>query len=192
MPSSRGIRSLDGTGSASDCRGAPHPCSSTKSVATGSRQRPRRPRRAPARVREEPVGFRYLETSALLSALLEQDRDALKALRAPGRRLTSALTIAEAGRAVVRAHLSGRLTDDQARVVADALNRFELSIDVVGVSDVVLRRATRRFPAEPIRTPDAIHLATIDALGEAPALITVVTRDERIRANAVALGYHVE
>jgi hypothetical protein len=39
------------------------------------------------------------------------------------------------------------------------------------------------------RTPDAIHLATVELLGQAPALVTILSRDVRIRDNAKALGY---
>jgi predicted nucleic acid-binding protein len=53
-------------------------------------------------------------------------------------------------------------------------------------------RAGRPFPVEPIRTLDAVHLATAEQLGEPPALVTIVTRDERVKDNAVALGYAVE
>jgi hypothetical protein len=49
----------------------------------------------------------------------------------------------------------------------------------------------RPFPIEPIRTFDAIHLATAASLGEAPQLVTVITRDERVARNARALGYAV-
>ena len=41
------------------------------------------------------------------------------------------------------------------------------------------------------RTLDAVHLATVEFLGEPPQLVTIVTRDERVRANARALGYMV-
>ena len=44
---------------------------------------------------------------------------------------------------------------------------------------------------EPIRTRDAVHLATAELLGEPPPLMTIVTRDDRVRENAVALGYAV-
>jgi hypothetical protein len=50
----------------------------------------------------------------------------------------------------------------------------------------------RPFPVEPIRTLDAVHLATAERLGEAPPLLTIVTRDDRVRENAEALGYLVE
>ena len=39
---------------------------------------------------------------------------------------------------------------------------------------------------------DAMHLATVEMLGEPPALVTVLTRDGRVRENAIALGYAVE
>jgi predicted nucleic acid-binding protein len=63
---------------------------------------------------------------------------------------------------------------------------------LVAVTDAVLARVSRPFPAEPIRTLDAVHLATAELLGEAPQLMTIVTRDARVRDNARALGYAVE
>ena len=132
---------------------------------------------------------RYIETSALLSALLEQDADARRQLRAAGRRVTSAITVAESYRAIVRARALGRLDDAQERAVVRALQTFFARCDLVAVTDEVLTRAGRIFPAEPIRTLDAIHLATADILGDPPPLVTIVTRDARVRENARALGY---
>jgi hypothetical protein len=63
---------------------------------------------------------------------------------------------------------------------------------IVSVTDTILERAARPFPAEPVRTLDAIHLSTVEALGGAPALLTIVSRDLRIQENAVAMGYLVE
>jgi hypothetical protein len=73
-----------------------------------------------------------------------------------------------------------------------ALRRFERRCYVVAVTDAVLARVRRPFPVEPIRTLDAVHLATAELLGEPPPLMMVVTRDSRVRANAEALGYPVE
>ena len=56
----------------------------------------------------------------------------------------------------------------------------------------VLARVRRPFPVEPVRTLDGVHLATAESLGEPPQLVTVVTRDARVRDNARALGYAVE
>jgi predicted nucleic acid-binding protein len=137
------------------------------------------------------ASFRYIESSALLAALLEHDAAALKALRADGRRVTSALTFAEGPRALIRAKIAGRVTPDEERAALRALQTFERRCAVVAVTDAVLTRAGRPFPVEPIRTLDAIHLATAELLGETPQLVTLVTRDDRVRENARALGYAV-
>jgi predicted nucleic acid-binding protein len=138
------------------------------------------------------VGVRYIESSALAAALLERDDNALRSVRTKGRTVTSALTMAETARAILRARVSGRLTPVQERAAVRALRRFERRCYVVAVSETVLARVQRPFPIEPIRTLDAVHLATAELLGEPPALITLVTRDARIRENAEALGYAVE
>jgi predicted nucleic acid-binding protein len=62
---------------------------------------------------------------------------------------------------------------------------------LVSVTEEVLARAGRPFPIEPIRPLDAIHLATAELLGEPPAVVTILTRDDRIRDNAKALGYAI-
>ena len=145
--------------------------------------------RKPARA---VVGMHYIESSALVAALLEHEADALKSLRAAARQITSALTLAEAARAIMRARVGDRLTPDAERAAVRALRRFERRCYVVAVTDDILARVRRPFPVEPVRTPDAVHLATVESLGEPPQLISVVTRGQRVRENAKALGYAVE
>jgi hypothetical protein len=128
----------------------------------------------------------------LLAALLERDEPARKSMRSKGRLVTSALTLAEAGRAILRARAGARLTADQARGAMYAIRRFERRTYVVALSDEVLARVRRPFPIETIRTLDAVHLATVELLGEPPETVTVITRDARVRDNAQALGYAVE
>jgi predicted nucleic acid-binding protein len=135
---------------------------------------------------------RYIESSAVVAALLDHDLAARRAIRTTGRRVTCALTLAETARAIVRARVAGRLTAEQERASVRALRRFERRCYVVGVTDAVLARVRRPFPVEPIRTLDAVHLATAELLGEPPALTTIVSRDVRVRENAAALGYTVE
>ena len=133
--------------------------------------------------------LRYVESSALLAALLEHEPTVLAALRVAGRLVTSALTVAEASRGIVRARVSGRLTADQEAAATRGLRTLQRRCAVVGVTDVVLTRAGRRFPVEPVRTLDAVHLATIEMLADSPPLMTVVTRDDRVSNNARAMGY---
>ena len=128
----------------------------------------------------------------MVAALLEGDAAALKSVRTRGRQVTSALTIAETARAILRARVGARLTADEERAAVRALRRFERRSFMVAVTDSVLDRVRRPFPVEPIRTLDAVHLATAELLGEPPPLVTIVTRDARVRDNAEALGYAVE
>ena len=128
----------------------------------------------------------------MLAALLEGDAEALQALRVEGRQVTSALTLAEASRAIVRARVSGRLGSAQERAALRGLHVFERRCFVVAVTDRVLARVGRPFLVAPIRTLDAVHLATLELLGEPPQLVTIVTRDTRVRENARAAGYAVE
>jgi predicted nucleic acid-binding protein len=127
-----------------------------------------------------------------MAALLEHDTKVTKRLPAGTRRVTSALTLSEAGRAIIRARATGRLTPDDERAAARALRTFEWRCFVLEVNQAVLDRVRRPFRVEPVRTLDAIHLATAELLGELPRLVTIVTRDERVRANALALGYATE
>lgn len=149
-------------------------------------------RRGAARDDTAAVGLRYVESSAVVAALLEQDVNARSSLRAGNWLVTSALTHAEAARAIVRARATGRLTPDDERAALRALRRFERRCYTVAVTDNILTRVQHRFPVEPVRTLDAVHLATAETLGEPPQLITIVTRDDRVRRNAKALGYSVE
>jgi hypothetical protein len=102
------------------------------------------------------------------------------------------LTLTEASRAVLRARGSGRITEQQQRAALFSVQRFARQCHIVSVSETILARAARPFPVEPIRTLDALHLATVEALGYAPAFVALVTRDLRVRENALALGYSVE
>ena len=83
------------------------------------------------------------------------------------------------------------MTAEKEQAAVRALRTFERRCFVLDVDRAVLARVRRPFPVEPIRTLDAVHLATTELLGEAPQLVTIVTRDARVRENARALGYVV-
>jgi hypothetical protein len=77
----------------------------------------------------------------LVAALLEHDANARKSIRTRGRKVASALTIAETGRAILRARVAERLTADQERAATRALRRFERRCYLVAVTNDVLARA---------------------------------------------------
>lgn len=133
-----------------------------------------------------------MESSALVAALLEHDAAVIQKITRGTQHVTSALTLAEAGRAIIRARVTGRLTAQEEQAAVRALRTFERRCFIFDVDRAVLDRVRRPFPVEPIRTLDAVHLATAELLGEAPPLVTIVTRDDRVRENAEALGYRVK
>lgn len=156
--------------------------------------KPRRAARAAVEP-DPPAGgalFRYIETSGLVAGLLDEDATARLAITGEGQRIASALTFAEAARALLHARIAGRVSPDDERALLRRLRRFAQRCEIFAISDSILTRAARPFAAEPVRTLDAIHLATIEEIGETPQFITIVTRDRRIRENAIALGYTVE
>ena len=142
--------------------------------------------------RGEGDAIRYVETSAVLAALLEGDSAARRSLRRRGPLVTSAITFAETRRGLVRARHAARLTAGQERAAVRAVMRLRARSIVVAVTDDVLAGAGRPLPVEPVRTLDAVHLSTVALVADAPAFVTVITRDVRVRENALALGYAVE
>ncbi len=132
----------------------------------------------------------YVETSALLRVVLEGDGSLREAL-AGAPLVTSALTFVEAARAVVLARREGRLDDRGRRQAERWLSAFERSCDLLALDEEVLRRAREELPAEPVRTLDALHLASIRVLDAELGGIEVASCDERVQRNAAALGFAV-
>ena len=132
----------------------------------------------------------YAESSAVLSWLLGEphQQDIVAELSKADEVVTSTITAIECGRALLRARVEGRLkpTDEMAalRLLDDAVERWT----VLGLSDEVDHRARQEFPNEPLRTLDALHLATASVFAEALGDIRMLSLDERVRTNARSLG----
>ena len=131
---------------------------------------------------------RYVETSALLRVLLDGDEVLGPELSGEGL-VTSALTFLEAARAISRARRERRLDAQEAREAERQLSAFERSCDIIALEDEVLRRAREDFPVEPVRSLDAIHLASICLLDDELGGLDVASSDDRVRGNASALGF---
>jgi len=102
--------------------------------------------------------------------------------------VTSALTFAEVERALVRSESSGILRAADGQRARGLLQRAGVEWTRMAVSEEVLGRAARPFPVEPVRTLDAIHLATALGFTRAFADLRVLSFDRRILDNAAALG----
>ena len=119
----------------------------------------------------------YLDSSALVKlALQEAETAALRRfLRSRPVRVSSALARAEVLRAVRRS--------DPRPVAVRAARRVLAGVTLLAVNDAILERAATLDPL-PLRTLDAIHLASALALGH--ELDGLVTYDERLAEAARA------
>lgn len=133
----------------------------------------------------------YVETSAVLRWLFaETGGEAIRARLAVASKVTSSrLTLIEARRVVRRAEQDGRLTSAQCADVLAVLAQAASTWAMLEISEGVAHRAEERFPNEPVRTLDAIHLASALLLREAFPDLEIVSADERILANAALLGF---
>ena len=133
----------------------------------------------------------YAETSAVLRWLFaEAGGEALRAVLAAADKVTaSRLTPIETRRVVRRAEREGRITAAQA---ADVLAVFAQAMStwaILELTEEVARRAEEAFPSEPVRTLDAIHLASALFFRQSFPDLVVVSADDRLRANAALLGF---
>ena len=133
----------------------------------------------------------YVESSALLRVLLEGDSTLERTLGGYARLFTSALTLIEVPRALVRARHEERLTLPVFEDVRRRFSAFERACTVAEITRTVRERAALEFPVEPLRSLDAIHLATIVVWTAALRPIVVASCHERVGRNARALGYEV-
>ena len=133
---------------------------------------------------------RYVETSALLRVLLDGDETLQPELSGEGL-VTSALTFVEASRAISRARRERRLDAREACEAERQLAAFERSCDILELGEEVLRRARDDFAVEPVRSLDAIHLASLCVLDRELGGLDVASTDIRVRQNAAALGFVV-
>ena len=132
----------------------------------------------------------YAESSAVLAWLLgEPTGEAVRrTLTGAERVVASTLTPLECHRALARGVATGELTEAAAGAAASLLARASAGWALLEMSGPALDRARVTFPAEPVRTLDAIHLAAAIEFRQALGALTLLSLDERIRANAAALG----
>jgi hypothetical protein len=119
----------------------------------------------------------YLDASIVLARLLAEDRFPPDAFWA--RPLVSSRLLAY--EVFVRVHARGSGLAGDARRLIDRVSLLELF-------PAVLARALEPFPL-PVRTLDALHLATMVFLRTNDQSIEVTTYDRRLAESAMALGF---
>lgn len=132
----------------------------------------------------------YLETSALLNVLFrEKGYEALSTtIERADIVTTSSLTIIESRRAIARCLSEKRILEATARTLLGTIASSSRSWDILQITIEVQERASSSFPLEPVRTLDAIHLASALELKSLYPDLKVCSTDERILKNLEPLG----
>jgi predicted nucleic acid-binding protein len=136
----------------------------------------------------------YAESSAVLAWLLgeETGNRVREVLQQADLVMASDLTLVECDRVLVRAVTTGEIDEAAAADRRAYLNAAAGHWHLWRVSPEIVERARHPFPAEPIRTLDAIHLASALAVRSAVPGVELLSLDDRIRRSARRLGFAVQ
>ena len=132
----------------------------------------------------------YAETSAVLRWLFaEEHGDEIRRALADAEKVTcSRLTILETRRVVRRATEEGRISPEEYARILSLFTEAASTWAILEITREVTRRAEDAFPVEPVRTLDAIHLASVLIFSRWFPALQLASTDDRIRDNAEPLG----
>jgi predicted nucleic acid-binding protein len=136
----------------------------------------------------------YAESSAVLAWLLgeEAGHSVREVLRHAELVMASDITLVECDRVLITA-LTTREIDEAAAADRRAhLNAAASHWHVWRVSSDIVERARHPFPTEPVRTLDAIHLASALAVRSAVPGVELLSLDDRIRRAGKQLGFRLQ
>lgn len=121
----------------------------------------------------------YLDTSVALAQLLGEDRRPPESLWAESLASSRLLEY----ELWIRLHRLGA-AESHGAAARDLLAR----VAIVELAPEVLARALEPFPM-PVRTLDALHLASADFLRASGAKLAIASYDDRLRVAAEAMGF---
>jgi hypothetical protein len=135
----------------------------------------------------------YAESSAVLAWLLDEERGPAvsSCLASADLTLSSELTLVECDRALVRRAGEGHLAEGARAELSARLAIAATHWMLFAVAEPILTRARGPFPGGPIRTLDAIHLASALEGRSAVAELAVLALDDRVRRVGRALGFEI-
>jgi hypothetical protein len=136
----------------------------------------------------------YAESSAVLAWLLDEPTaPAVRSLLGTAEVIVASdLTLIECDRVLLRAVALKELTEAEAADRRAHLTAAAAHWQVLRIAGEVVDRARQPFPGDPIRTLDAIHLASLLVARSAVAGLRLLSLDERVRQAAKGLGVAVE
>ncbi len=136
----------------------------------------------------------YAESSAVLGWLLgEEVGDRVRnVLRRAAVVTASDLTLLECDRVLIRAVKLGEIDEATAADRRGQLNAAAAHWHVWRITSDIIERARHPFPAEPVRTLDAVHLASALAARSAVPGVELLSLDDRIRRVGEQLGFQLQ
>lgn len=136
----------------------------------------------------------YAESSAVLGWLLTEPRgvEAQQLLESAETVSCSDLTLIECGRVLIRATCLGKLSETEAADCKRQLIGVAHNWHIFPISEEIVERVQRPFPREPLRSLDAIHLASALIARTVIPDIEILSLDARIRESAHGLGFKLE
>lgn len=134
----------------------------------------------------------YADSSALVKAFLDETgrEEFLEVLAGATTVATARLAYVEARAAFARAARERRLSAADVRAAARALDQRWSQLAVVELDDMIAREAASLADARPLRSADAIHLASaLSVAGDESASMTFACWDARLWTQARAIGF---
>jgi len=124
----------------------------------------------------------YLDTSAVLRALLEGGTTPVieKRIGAADTLITSRLSLVEASRAFLRLRADGIASEEQLADAGRDLDALWARCEIWELTPLVCELAGQVSPSKPLRTLDALHLATYLLARRRVAGLELLTADERL------------
>lgn len=131
----------------------------------------------------------YLDTSAVLRAVLEggTSPEVEELITAAPALITSRLSLVESSRALHRLRQLGQLSEAKLADAQREINAVWTRCELWELTSSVCERARQVAPRTPLRTLDALHLATFVLARERIEGLELVTVDERLRASLEAI-----
>jgi predicted nucleic acid-binding protein len=135
----------------------------------------------------------YAESSAVLGWLLgEESGDSVREVLSDAELvIASDLTLVECARVLNRAVTTGEIDEASAADRRAYLEDAAAHRQVWRIGPDIVERARRPFPTEPVRTLDALHLASALAARSVVPGLGLLSLDERIRRAGRQLGFRV-
>lgn len=136
----------------------------------------------------------YAESSAVLAWLLgeETGRRVRDVLGLAALVTASDLTLLECDRVLIRSVTLGEIGEGAAADRRAVLNAAAAHWHLLRVSPDIVERARRPFPGEPVRTLDALHLASALAARSAVPGVELLSLDDRVRRAGKQLGFRLQ